>query len=249
MRKCSNCGIDKTFDEFCKDKSKKDGLRKECKKCKYEKEKAYRQEHPEKQIKYRQDNKEKIKLAMAKYRQDNKEKRKKSNKIWREKNTDKLRERHKEWALKNPDKRAKAIKNWHLSNPEKNKEAQKRYYQKHKSRIYKYRANKKLNDPLFALSVRIRQSISKVFRRRGYTKRSATATILGCTFEEFKIYIEVQFVDGMSWENRSEWHIDHKIPASSAKTEEALIALNHYTNLQPLWALDNMKKGKKLDNE
>lgn len=79
-----------------------------------------------------------------------------------------------------------------------------------------------------------------------YSKKSLTHEILGCSYSEFKTHIESQFIDGMSWDNRSEWHIDHKIPVSSAKTEEELIALNHYSNLQPLWALDNMKKGAKM---
>ena len=49
----------------------------------------------------------------------------------------------------------------------------------------------------------------------------------------------------MSWENHGEWHIDHKKPLASAKTEEELKKLCHYTNLQPLWALDNIRKGAK----
>jgi hypothetical protein len=67
-----------------------------------------------------------------------------------------------------------------------------------------------------------------------------------CSFEEFFIHIESQFIDGMSWENRSLWHIDHIIPLATAKTEEEILRLNHYTNLRPLWALDNLKKGSKI---
>ena len=55
-------------------------------------------------------------------------------------------------------------------------------------------------------------------------------------------------VDGMSWDNygRDGWHIDHIIPLSSTKIKEEIIKLNHYTNLQPLWATDNLKKGSKI---
>jgi hypothetical protein len=49
----------------------------------------------------------------------------------------------------------------------------------------------------------------------------------------------------MSWENHGEWHIDHIVPLSSAITEEELRKLSHYTNLQPLWATDNLSKGSK----
>jgi hypothetical protein len=55
--------------------------------------------------------------------------------------------------------------------------------------------------------------------------------------------LEKQFVVGMSWDNRNKWHIDHIIPLSSAKTEEEIYKLAHYTNLQPLWAEDNLSKG------
>ena len=63
-----------------------------------------------------------------------------------------------------------------------------------------------------------------------------------------KKHIESQFKDGMSWENHKHdgWHIDHIIPLSSAKNEENVYKLCHYTNLQPLWATENYKKGKKI---
>jgi len=50
----------------------------------------------------------------------------------------------------------------------------------------------------------------------------------------------------MSWENYGDWHIDHIIPISSAKNNDEVYKLNHYTNFQPLWALDNMKKSNKI---
>jgi hypothetical protein len=59
-------------------------------------------------------------------------------------------------------------------------------------------------------------------------------------------HLESKFVDGMSWDNRSRWHIDHIMPLASAKTEEELVALCHYTNLQPLWAAENLRKSDKL---
>jgi hypothetical protein len=79
----------------------------------------------------------------------------------------------------------------------------------------------------------------------GYTKSSKTYEILGCSYEEFKVYIESQFVEGMSWDNRSEWHLDHKIPVSYGMDEMEIIALNHYSNFQPLWAVDNLSKGNR----
>ena len=64
--------------------------------------------------------------------------------------------------------------------------------------------------------------------------------------EELKIHLGNKFREGMSWDNYGEWHLDHIIPISSANTEEEIIKLNHYTNFQPLWAIDNIKKGNKI---
>jgi hypothetical protein len=113
--------------------------------------------------------------------------------------------------------------------------------------IYIVRKKRRKNDPLFTLIGRIRSRLNQSLRTNGYTKRSKTQEIIGCSWEFLKGYIERQFVDGMTWENRSEWHIDHIIPISSAKTEEDVIKLSHYTNLRPLWAADNLRKSNKLE--
>jgi hypothetical protein len=101
-------------------------------------------------------------------------------------------------------------------------------------------------DPLFAMKMRLRKATGKAFHRFGYTKRSKTTEILGCSWEEVKAHIESGFTDGMNWENRSMWHIDHIIPLASAKNEDELKKLCHYTNLQPLWGRENIIKGDKL---
>jgi hypothetical protein len=67
--------------------------------------------------------------------------------------------------------------------------------------------------------------------------------MVGCTQDELFKHIEAQFTDGMSWDRLGDIEIDHIIPLASAKTEEELIALCHYTNLQPLWAEHNRLKG------
>jgi hypothetical protein len=81
-------------------------------------------------------------------------------------------------------------------------------------------------------------------------KKSKTFEIIGCTPEFLKEYIEKQFIKGMEWSNHSVygWHIDHIIPLSSANTEEEIYKLCHYTNLQPLWAENNLKKSNKILN-
>ena len=80
------------------------------------------------------------------------------------------------------------------------------------------------------------------------TKTNKTFDIIGCAPQFLKEYLEKQFSEGMSWDNYGfyGWHIDHKIPLSSADNEEDIYKLCNYTNLQPLWATDNLKKSNKI---
>jgi len=131
---------------------------------------------------------------------------------------------------------------------------QKEYYLENKSNIIKrvglYVKNKKCTDTLFKLKYNISCLINVSIKSKCFTKKSKTYKILGCSFEDFKIYIENQFTKGMNWENRKEWHLDHIYPVSLAKNEKELIRLNHYTNFQPLWAKDNLQKSNKIiDNK
>lgn len=129
-------------------------------------------------------------------------------------------------------------------------ERRKRNYQKTRKAciqmVAKYQKNKMSTNPLYKLSHNVRCLIRNSFKLKRFKKNSKTEQILGCSFEEFKKHIEKQFKEGMSWDNRSKWHIDHIIPLATAKTEIDVIKLNHYANLQPLWAEDNLKKGSKI---
>lgn len=124
-------------------------------------------------------------------------------------------------------------KKYKLKNREKVLQEKRDYYQRKK------------NDPIFTLTKRLRQGIYRSIRG---VKLRSSLDILGCTEEEFKTHIESQFTEGMSWDRLSEIHIDHIIPISSAETIEDVYRLNHYTNLQPLWARDNIQKYNKIIN-
>lgn len=122
-----------------------------------------------------------------------------------------------------------------------------RHYAKHRVSVIKknaaIQAKRQKTDQQYALQRRIKDLVNQSLKSSGVSKRTKTAEILGCSPAEFKRHIELQFLPGMSWENKSEWHIDHIVPVSSATCEEEVIALNHYTNLRPLWAIKNLKKG------
>jgi hypothetical protein len=123
------------------------------------------------------------------------------------------------------------------------------FYQKNKLRIRDKINDRYYSDDIFRLKTNIRNRIYEIFRDKNLSKNNKTEEILGISFENFKVYIEQQFKDGMSWENRSKWHIDHKVPLSFAKTEEEIIKLNYYTNLQPLWSYENLSKNNQLLSE
>ena len=211
---------------------------KKCSKCKEEKKIVeFSKDKTRKDGYYHQ-----CKSCRKEWRLNNKE----YNKEWREKNKENVSEYKKEWREENKEYLNKYGKQYY----EKNKGKRKKWREENKEKINEYARNynkhKKQTSPLYKLRCCISTSICNSMKNKGYTKRSKTFEVLGCSYEEFKLHIEKQFKDGMSWENTGQWHYDHIYPVSLAKDEEELIKLNHYTNFQPLWAIDNFKKGNKI---
>lgn len=137
------------------------------------------------------------------------------------------------WQKKNPEIKKEIAREWYLNNREyvlkKTREYQKTYT---KTPMVKYCNN---------MRRRVRH-----FLKNQSSVTSSIREYVGCSASDFKKHIESQFTNGMSWENQGEWHIDHIIPLASANTKEDVIRLTHYTNLQPLWAVDNFRKGAKV---
>lgn len=116
-----------------------------------------------------------------------------------------------------------------------------------RERMSEWRRKKYATDAAFNLRMRIRGLLRKALARQGGNKSKRTEQILGCSIEYFVKHIELQFLHGMTWGNRSEWHIDHIVPVSSAKNADEVEKLNHFTNLRPLWAKDNLAKGARME--
>ena len=113
---------------------------------------------------------------------------------------------------------------------------------RHPDTASKYMRMKRKTDPIFRAHDNLRKRLKKLLNGKQLSTRS-----VGCGRDQLKKHLESKFQPGMTWDNHKfkGWHIDHIIPLSSAKTPEEMIKLNHYTNLQPLWWLDNIKKGGK----
>lgn len=222
---CCRCHLTKEISCFSKDKYAKDGLTYSCKECKKKQDKEY--------------NKNKIVPIEIKNKKIEYQKK------WREENYEKISKNRQERYDNNKEIILLQNKIYRDNNLLKTKERLKIYYQNNKEKRKKYLKNKTSNDHLFKLKNAIRGRIRQFLKQRGYTKKNETFDIIGCSPQFLKEHLERQFTNGMTWENRNEWHIDHIVPLSSAKTEDEIYMLCHYTNLQPLWAIDNMKKGSK----
>ena len=199
--------------------------------------------------KYRRENKEKIAKRQKEYRQENIEYILIKEKEYRESNKKVISQKRKDYYVKNKKKEAKNNKEYKKNNKEKINKSHKDYVAKNRDKVNKkrneYLKKRKRLDSLFKLTCTLRNRTCGAFKSKFWKKEGSTEILLGTDYETAFQHIENLFTEGMSWENHGEWHIDHKKPLASAKTEEELKKLCHYTNLQPLWALDNIRKGAK----
>jgi hypothetical protein len=122
------------------------------------------------------------------------------------------------------------------------------YRLKHNRKITEKMKKRYYSDPIYKLRKDISRNLRQMFKNKGETKKEKTHEILGIPLKDFYDYIQSLFVEEMSWENRGKWHIDHIVPISLGETREEIIYLNHYTNLRPLWANDNLSKSDKIDD-
>ena len=161
-------------------------------------------------------------------------------KKYREKNREKINYSHTEWKKNNPEMYKLHKKNNSVKYKKNNKEKVRDAHTKYSNERYK-------TDLIFSLSSKVRSRLNIFIKSKNITKNNSTFNIIGCSPEFLKEYIENKFTEGMSWDLMGNHiHIDHIIPLSSAKTEEEVYKLCHYTNLQPLWAEDNLSKGSKI---
>lgn len=173
---------------------------------------------------------------------------------YRDQNIEVCRERERLYSQANSKKRNAKVKEFHLKNPGKSKEYQKRYTSKPevKEKLRRdasvYMKKKISSCMVQRLKLICRSRIHIALRGVGEKKTTKTFETIGCSPGYLIKHLEEQFSEGMSWDNYGEWHIDHIIPLCKGKTKEGILELSHYTNLQPLWAEDNFKKGGRYEH-
>jgi len=189
------------------------------------------------------------------------------HKAWYEANKDIVLKKQKKYTDDNKDKRKIYIKNWGLKNKDKIKLKKAEYYIENKDviskriktyvgnnkdivrhRRNKYERRKTKDDIQFRISKNLRRRLRNALNNK--TKSGSAVKDLGCSIESFKTYLESKFQSGMTWNNYGYdgWHIDHIKPLSSfdLTDRKQFLEACHYTNLQPLWAQDNLTKSNKL---
>jgi len=243
---CKKCGIDKAESEFAryKNSNSRTYTRCSCKSCLLISSKKWRdnnREHVRLRSKRYRDNRSPEQIAKVKARK---------REEWfanHEENLKKLKER----SYKNKDKYSVANKKWAIKNKDKIRTDGKKYREENRDTIRekkrialrKYRSTspkKRLKDNI---SCYIYQAI------RGTKNYRKWQTLTGYTLEELMSHLESQFKDGMTWDNYGKWHIDHIRPIASFNftkpEDEGFVQCWSLSNLQPLWAKDNLSKGSK----
>ena len=174
-------------------------------------------------------------------------------------NKDRISNRMKEYYIANKEEIKEQVKQYKLKNKDKLKESSKQYYidniehfqeyqKKNKDRINKYVSNRRKDD----VGYRLRRSLSSRIYNvlKGVNDSKSTIKLLGCSIKDFKVWIEKQFTEDMSWDNYGidGWELDHVYPLSRFNLEqpyEQKIAFNWF-NMQPMWASENRIKHDKL---
>lgn len=187
---------------------------------------------------YNKDNVERIKQQKKQWDEDNIERLKQYRKQYRKDNTESI----KQWRKDNPEK----MKQYRKDNAEHKRQYLKQYRKDNVERINQYQKQytkqRRHSDQLYKMICNMRSRLKRYSKLKGDYK---TNELIGCSPVELRDWLEGQFQEGMSWDNNTKngWHIDHILPLCVAETTEDLKILAHYTNLQPLWGIDNIKKG------
>lgn len=248
MKRCKKCHVEKELICFNILKISKDGLRTQCKDCERE---------------YRIKNKDKIKKYLKNYYEENKNDLCEKYKEKYELNKDNINEDRRNRYNSDQELRnniSKIGKEYRQNNKEKVRLSKKQYYEENKEYISNWKKNyyesikylpeykekirknslnwSKKNPHIIAW----RNSLRRVLYYFNIKKTQKTIDILEYSPTEFRDNIESKFLEGMSWDNWGEWHLDHIIPVSKFDKETPLSVVNSLSNLQPLWATDNLKK-------
>ncbi len=241
MLKCNRCGEAKATSEFPKRAARKCGFDSECRECKAGRFTKFYSENRSQQVRraseWAKKNHERHLQNKRKYYAGNRKEILKSQKRYSEKNAAKRSARYRAWCERNTSMLKAKRRAMRKDNPEIVKRWDTRA------------ARRKRATPEGRILVNYRSRLWQALVRVGGRKSKRTLLLIGCTAKELRAYIETLWLPGMSWGNYGEWHIDHIRPCASFDLTDAgeQSRCFHFTNLQPLWAIDNLKKADKIN--
>ena len=251
MKQCKDCGKNKELSDFYKNKLMSEGYVNRCKECKKSYQREYGQVKKEdiskKSAVYREKNRDKINAQKKRHYEENKERLLATQKQYYEQNKQEVLDRNKKYRDANKDKVAETSKKYVQDNKDKIRAYKKQWRADNKDRVNeltrKRDKERRKTDINYKIKSNLRGRLYKAVK--GLAKSDTTLNLLGCDIDYLKAHLELRFEYGMSWENYGEWHIDHITPCASfdLSDPEEQEECFHYTNLQPLWAEDNLKKG------
>lgn len=228
---CTKCGEEKpaSLDYFPPLKKVKSGLHSRCRACVLE--------------------------QGRKYRKNNADRLYEIKKRWRQSNADRVNKQQREWRKKNPKRSKELSRNAYRRNVARHREGTKRWYRENKEKVLEYNNERekrlRKESPSFAIEKSLRSRLRILMKESGAVKSASTMKLAGCTAKQLRAHLESQFKPGMSWDNYGVdgWHIDHIRPCCSfdLTDPEQQKECFHYSNLQPLWASENLSKGGKWE--
>jgi hypothetical protein len=222
LKRCKKCKAEKQIEMFYRQKAGIFGVTSVCKEC--------------------------SKIYSKKYYLENKERLATLGREWHKSNKESVSKRHKKNRLENLEAYKATSKKYYSNNKKAHRQYCKKWAERNPDKIKEYAAKKNKN-----LNTRIgntlRSRVRDAVRRSYYISGASIYEIIGCNTKTLKIHLESQFKDGMTWDNYGMygWHIDHIKPCAAfdlTDIEEQKKCF-HYSNMQPLWADENIKKGAK----
>lgn len=167
---------------------------------------------------------------------------------WYEKNSEKVKKKAKKWGINNPGKRKAIARKWVVANYAKVYETTLKWNKKNKDRINNA-GNERRKIPSIRLNHRMQTAVRAAIKQNKNGRR--WELLVGYTLKDLKRHLEKQFIDGMSWENITEWQIDHKIPKAvfnyTKSEHQDFKRCWALSNLQPMWTKENREKHAKID--
>lgn len=245
MKTCYQCKSDKEYSEFYVDKYTKDGYKSCCKNCSKERVRKWKEENPDK-----------ARAGINRWRKENQQ-------YWNNycksrRGTIPKTKMKGQRAGKSVDEARIYIKKWKAEYDVENRESNSQYHKERfsdplvRARFNEYRRNKWREDLNYRLSERYRNRIGQSLRSQKTTKNIKSTQLLGCSVDDFIKWLELNFEEGMTWDNfgsgNDKWNIEHWLPCCSFDLSNSieLHQCFNWSNMFPCWQIENLRKGKKI---